>query len=663
MQADYSSGTPTAATNNSTQSNNKTGKYWGHDKLKRAYTDYLGNKREEIDEQKDARRYYHGSQWTAAQIKALKKRKQPITTYNRIGRKIDGVVGVLERLRQDPKAFPRTPQHEEGADLATACIRYVLDQQEWTAKSAEAARDGAIEGIAGIELNLVQGDHGDPEIELDIVEPDSFFYDPRSYRADFSDARYMGVAKWIDLDLAKEMFPDKEEELDASVQDGTEFTTNPDRENKWFDTTRKNIRLVDCWYKHGGEWCYTIFTGSTILMEGGSYLIDEKKKTECKYIMYSASIDHDGDRYGFVRNMRSVQDSVNFKQSKLNHILASRRLIMTNAAVMDVEKARAEWARPDGVVLVNPGGEVKADDQSFDFAGWDKLLQNDKTEIENFGPNPAVLGEGVENSSGRAISLLQQAGIAELGPYISAYKGWKVRVYRAVWNAIQRHWSAERWIRVTDDDNVAQFIQINGMGIDPNTGMPTIVNGLGSLDVDIIIDEGPDTVNMMADTYEALLALASSGAQVPPAVLIELSPGIDSRTKKKVLEMIQQAQQPGPAQQLEMAAGQAKVAETQANAGLKKAQTVKTLIEAQQPQEIPQAPAIQPQQYEPPPHLQDAKVMAEIDKTQASAEQSRATAYKTIQEAELAPMKMAQEATDREQDRKMRSQMNRSPAR
>ena len=32
------------------------------------------------------------------------------------------------------------------------------------------------------------------------------------------------------------------------------------------------------------------------------------------------------------------------------------------------------------------------------------------------------------------------------------FKGWKVRVYRAVLNAIQRHWTAERYIRVTDDD-------------------------------------------------------------------------------------------------------------------------------------------------------------------------------------------------------------------
>lgn len=643
MTPDYSSGTPSGSTT-SAQGQPDTAGYWDIAKLKKAYTEYLSNKREEIDEQKDARRYYHGAQWTDAQIKILKKRKQPISTVNRIGRKIDGVVGLLERLRQDPKAFPRTPGQEQGADIATAVIRYALDSQEWKPKSAEIARDGAIEGIGGLEINLTQGDSRDPndrDIELDIVEPENFFYDPRSKRADFSDARYMGVGKWMDIDLAKEMFPDKSDEIEQSIDNDTELSTNPDNENKWFNSDRKHIRLVDCWYRHNGEWCYSIFTGAVILMEGKSYLIDEKNKTECKYIMYSGSVDHDGDRYGFVRNMKSSQDSINFKEAKLNHILASRRLIMSNAAVKDVETARKEWARTDGVIIVNPGGEVKADDQSFDFAGWSKLLVDSKQEIEGFGPNPQLLGQGSEQQSGRAISLLQQAGIAELGPYIQGFKGWKVRVYRAVLNAIQRHWTAERYIRVTDDDGLAQFIQINGLQVDPATGHPNIVNAIGSLDVDVIIDEGPDSINMMADTYDALIAMATSGAQVPPQVLIELSPGIDGRTKKKLLGYIEQAQKPGPAQQIALEGEQAKVDETKS----------KTMLNVSKARQASMPQPGKPEAFELPPELQIADSIASTRDKDASAAAKYAKANRDNQEANLAPLKMMQDAHDKEQDR------------
>jgi hypothetical protein len=629
--------------------------YWTLSKCKDAYTDYLGSKSEEIEEQKDARRYYHASQWTEDQIKVLKKRNQPPTVFNRVGRKIDGVVGLVERIKQDPKAYPRTPKHEEGAELATAVVRYVMDEQRFDEKRPEVARKGAIDGIAGVEINIAQGDQGDPEVELEIVEPDSFFYDPRSYRADFTDAMYMGVAKWLDVDTAKGMFPDHADQLGA-MSDSTEFTSSPDRERKWFSTTgtKRQIRVVDLWYKHKGEWCYAIFTGSTVLMEGQSYLKGQKGKTECKYVMYSSNIDQDGDRYGFVRNLKWAQDAINARQSKMQHVLASRRLILSQGAVQDVEVARREWARPDGVVMVNGAVNegAKADDQSFDFAGWTKMMEMALAEVENFGPNPALIGQGIENKSGRAIQLLQQAGMADLGPYLSGFKGWVLRVYRAVFNAVQQHWQAERWIRVTDDDGLAQFIQINGLGVDPNTGQPAIVNALGSLDVDIILDEGPDAVNMQADAYDTLTILAGQGAQVPPSVLIELSP-LPSSQKKRIQDMLEQQGQ-SPQAQIQQRGMMAEVADKEAAAGLKQAQTQKTMIEAQTlPAQI-QADAMGGAMGgDMPQPVESQKVAAEAEDKLASADLKRAQTAKVMTETALMPEKIRMDAQDRAADREI----------
>ena len=219
--------------------------------------------------------------------------------------------------------------------------------------------------------------------------------------------------------------------------------------------------------------------------------------------MFSASVDHDADRYGFVRNLKGPQDEINHRRSKSLHILNSRRVISEKGAVDDVERARLEWAKPDGWVEVNPGKKMEPDNQQADFKGQLEMLQEAKAEIENFGPNPALIGQGLESSSGRAISLLQQAGIAELGPYIISYRTWKIRVYRAIWNVVQRFWTAERWIRVTDDEGLAQFVKLNGLGLD-QYGQPAIVNAVGALDVDIILDEGPDNVNMAADAFDSL---------------------------------------------------------------------------------------------------------------------------------------------------------------
>jgi hypothetical protein len=629
--------------------------YWSLSKLRKCYTDYLFSKREEIDEQIDARRYYHGSQWTADQLRVMQKRKQPVMTFNRVARKIDGVVGLIEKQRQDPKAYPRTPQHEEGADLATAAIRYVLDEQEWNAKSPIVATDGAVDGVGGIELLIEQGDQGDPEIGLQLVDVQSFFYDPRSYKDDFSDARYLGVGKWVDEDVARDMFPKAEDAL-FEGSDDSDLQSSTDRELRWFSSNGqiKRVRLVDIWYRHGGKWCWAIFTGAGIIEQGHSPFKDEKKQDICKFLMFSGNVDQDGDRYGFVRNMKSAQDGINARQSKMQHILASRRLILSQGAVDDIEKVRAEWARPDGVILTNKNVNdgVKADDQSFDFAGWSKMLELNLAEIENFGPNRTLIGEGgVDTRSGRAIAMLHQAGMAELGPYILAYRGWKVRIYRAVWNAIQQHWKAERWIRVTDDEGLAEFVSLNKLEIGQD-GQPTIVNKVGSLDVDIILDEAQDSINLQAEAFEILKALGPTFVDKYPDIAVELSP-LDSATKKKFRDKFEQAAQ-NPQQQLLMAGEAAKVKDTEAASKLKEAQTVKTYIEAQvAPMEAMNGEGInvQPQDYEPPPEIQDAQAIADIELTQAKTESERAKAFKTSQEGALAPQQLAADMHNAEADR------------
>lgn len=514
---------------------------------KREYLNFLSAKSDEIDEARVSRHYYHADQWTADEIRALKSRKQPVVTSNRIVRKIDAIVGLIERLRQDPKCYPRSPQQDEGAELATASIRFVLDNNDWKSKASRVARFAAIDGISGVEYEITQGDDKDPSLAIHLVYGENYFYDPRSYDEGFTDARYNGVAKWVDLELAKEMFPDKEEELEDLVNNGGEFTTAAeiDRERNWISTDLKRIRLVDHWYIKGGKWRWCMYVASTVLMSGISPFIDEKGLTFSKYRMFSASVDHDGDRYGFVRNLKSPQDEVNHRRSKALHLLNSRRVISEKGAVDDVEKARKEWARPDGWLEINPGLKAEPDQTAIaDFKGQLEMLQEAKNEIENFGPNPALIGQGLEDSSGRAISLLQQAGVAELGPYLTAYKNWKIRVYRDILNIIQRYWTSERWIRVTDDQNIAQFFQINKLQLN-EFGQPIIVNAIGSIDVDIIIDEGPDAINLQADAYMVLQSLGPSFAQEFPEIALELAP-LPSSVKKPMLDKIKQKQSQPP---------------------------------------------------------------------------------------------------------------------
>ena len=307
--------------------------------------------------------------------------------------------------------------------------------------------------------------------------------------------------------------------------------------------------------------------------------------------MFSSQVDHDGDRYGFPRNLQCAQDEVNQRRSKGLHELSNRRIIATKAAIADgnVEAMRREAARADGIVLVNNS----LDDIRFDDSGqagreswgnWSSCA-TPRRRSKTLAPIPALAGgaSGLQaGSSGRAIALVQQAGIAELGPYMLNLRAWKMRVYRALFHSVQKYWTNERWIRVTDAQGEPQFVQINEIiAVDPTTGMPMLRNAVGELDVDIILDEGPDTVTLMQDTYDAISqALPAVAPMLSPTkatavmdVLIETSP-LPADIKKKFRDAGKnEQQQPDPKMmeaqaklQMQQQEGQAKLALAQQEA-------------------------------------------------------------------------------------------------
>jgi hypothetical protein len=122
---------------------------------RREFESYVHVKVREIDEQRWAWRYYHVDQWTPHQLRTLRKRGQPMITFDRTGRKIDSLGGTIRRLRTDPKCYPNTPNGEQGAEVATQVIRTICDASMAEDIEVECVRDALIHGIGVDELVLI----------------------------------------------------------------------------------------------------------------------------------------------------------------------------------------------------------------------------------------------------------------------------------------------------------------------------------------------------------------------------------------------------------------------------------------------------------------------------------------------------------------------------
>lgn len=522
---------------------------------RRLFRAFESNKGREQDEMRVSRRYYSGRQWTDAEIQKLERRKQPVIWDNRIARKVDFLVGVEQRMRRDPKAYARGPQDQQSADVATAAVRFVCDCNRWEQMASNAAHDGMVSGIGVVWVGAENGAKG-ADVKMKLGQVDRFFYDPRSTMADFSDARYMGMHLWLDIEDVKAEYPDASAELDdmADRSGGlSKMRLEEDRQEQWADFERQRVRIVEMYERKPfapGQyaWYFCKFTGSIILDQGWSPYKDENGIPDCPYVAWSPCIDERGDRYGVVRNMRPMQDEVNHRRSKLLHLTNVRQVHMRRGVVEDIDATREQLSKPDGIIE-HEGSEWGKDigliDTQIEMKGQADLLAQAQASLENLGPNPGLIGKGggVADQSGRAILAQRDSGMTELSPVFERLRDWKLRVYRKIWARIRQTWQGERYIRVTENPDAPKFIGINAVVTDPMTGMLQMQNQVGELDVDVVLDEGPDTIVMQEELMQTLSQLGEMATGPLGRVMIELS---QVNNKDRLLEIMDKAQAPTP---------------------------------------------------------------------------------------------------------------------
>jgi hypothetical protein len=543
------------------------------------------------------RDYWDGYHYTEEERKALEARKQPTTYYNEVRVAIRGLVGVWEQGETDPRAYPREPGDEDAADVASKVLRYVKDYSDWQEKRSYCALSYFVEGTAAVLVDV--DDNG--RVQISRIGFEEFFNDPRSRALDFSDARYMGCAKWRFADELAADYPHIKDSISGAM-DGGAFGAGGDSFDDrpagvatgWVDQRMRRVFVVEMYHKENGKWHRCLFWGGGVIEASISPFQDSNGKPTCPIKARSCYIDRENQRYGEVRDLRSPQDAINKRESKLLHLANSRQVQATDpdiAMATDPDQVRREAARPDGVLP--PGwGIVPTTDMS---SGQAMLLQSARGFMQRIGQNPGVLAAQSASASGRAQQMRQAAGMTDSAMTLGGLARFELTVFRACWERCKQFWTAPDYIRVTGDEQAAEFVGINQpqMGQQPQIvadayGMPQMAmvpvvlgykNALAEMNVDIEIDSVPDTANLAAEQFQALVDLARSGVQLPPKALIMASSLPD---KRKVLE---QMEQPDPMQEMQgqMAQVMAQLEQMQRQADIEKTQseTAENLAQAE----------------------------------------------------------------------------------
>jgi len=577
--------------------------------------------------QQQCQDYYDNKQLSGEVIKILYDRKQPPVVDNRIAPAIDGILGVIEGAKVDPRAYPRNPEDQGNADVATKLLRFIADISRWQQTKLDCAEDYLKQGLTAA---IVEWDGR--QIRVEQIRWETFFYDPKSRKHDFSDAKYLGVAKWMYADEVRQLFPERTRAIGdvCTTRENSADETWEDRpvdQIKWVDKRRNRVLVVEIYYKHGSEWLRCVFCAAGWLEYGKSpYVNVLTGETRCPIEAQSFKVDRENNRYGPIAAMITMQDEVNARRSRGLHLFNNRQVqnVDLNAPPVDADTVRAEMARADGVV---PMGwqAVPTNDMA---AGNLQLLAEAKDSLSRMVPVALAqdLREG-SASSGRARQVAQQAGLTQFGRGFGRLEDFEERIYRQFWLASQQFITDQMAVRITDNPRAPEFLKVNVpiMGqvvqqqpitdpatgqpvIDPATGQPAMqmVPGIGqvgvdkqisAMDMDIIIGTTPDTIALEQEVFDSLMELVRGG--VDPfspqfELLIEMSPLPDKvrilERLKSFREEVQQQQAQAMQQQQEMQARAQQIGEAQAqadiqaktaNAALTDAKTMQTRVETE----------------------------------------------------------------------------------
>lgn len=530
--------------------------------------DWVNESDDETIETRDlaekARRYYDSEQWTDEEVAKLKAQKQAATVINRIKPKMDGLMGMERVNKTTAKAFPRTPKHTAAAQAVTEAVRYVLQNNDYAGVRSSSWDNICVEGTSGVEV-CVKKNGDDFRITIKHIMWDRLIWDVHSRRKDFSDANYLGQVVWMDYDEALDMYPESADILNSLIEGSQTYDDKP----RWLNGARERVKIVELYYRKSGNVYYACFTRGGFLKKPQlSPYVNEEKETEWPYEFASAFVTREGTRYGAVRQLTDIQDEINKRRSKALHLMSVRQVRWERGAVEDINKARQELAKPDGVIETTPGMEFEILKTGDMAAAQFNLLTEAKQEIDAVSFSAAAAGKEARNMSGVALRSREMASQTELAPMFDVLKGLDIRVYRKVWNCIRKYWGAEKWIRVTDDENNLKFVGLNApttkgdqvmkqaqekglppeqlqvlqqqIAANPEMQEQVIENNVAELDVDIVMDDAPDAVTTQAEDFAVLGEMVKSGFQMPPEAVIEASP---LSNKDKILKMMRESKQ------------------------------------------------------------------------------------------------------------------------
>jgi hypothetical protein len=523
--------------------------------------------------------FYDNLQWDPQDAAELQSRGQMPLVYNEVAPMVDWIIGTERRARVDWRVLPRTEDDVQMADVKTKVLKYTADVNRVQFQRSRAFSDAVKVGVGWLD----DGVRDDPTQDILYSKYEDWrqvLWDSSSYDLDLSDARYVFRWRWVDEDIAAEMFPLRANKIRESVEDVQNSTFDEYEEEVWWhpedrsrllgtesthvgrfgaasvgEAKRRRVKLIEAQYRmpvkarlvNSGPLRGSFFDERDQALMGalnrvGGSIVEKLVMrvhvavfTETDMLAMAPSIfrhnrftltpvwcyRRGSDRlpYGVIRRVRDIQQDLNKRASKALFMLNTNQIIADEGAVADWDVAREEVSRPDGVIIKKPAKEFLIRRDTDAATGQISMMTLAAQSIQkSAGVSEENMGRRTNAVSGEAIKARQlQGSVVTTEPFDNLRFAVQVQGEKQLALA-EQFYTEEKVVRLTGAKGALEWVKVNQPEVQPD-GTVRFINDITASMADFMVADADYAGTLRQVMFESLNEIAM---RLPPEVALRL---------------------------------------------------------------------------------------------------------------------------------------------
>lgn len=412
--------------------------------LKEIYKSDLEFNNTALNEYKEAVKYYHGNQLASNILSTILERGQSPVVENIYKMIINKILGYKAQSISEIRVSGRQESDAHLANLLNDLIK-VFSHSDFYNKEIMKRDKELIFGLSVVELWIKEDEEANRYVDFKCLDTTSFLIDKFSRDFNATDARRFHKKLNMDYLQAQEIFKDKQ----------VTHLSNP-------NTSDTRAIIYETWLLENGTWNRYFWQDNQIL----AYEISPLKTKKHPFVISKYQIDDENVWYGLFRDIRFMQDYINYAENKMGNMLGSFKALFESDAVDDTQEFIDSFGLDNSITKVKPGalkeGKLQVIQHHADIQALSQKA-NEKRSLAKIlaGLNDEFLGVGNSRLSAEAIAHRRETGLMGLQDFLNKADDMDKLIFQKALDLMQHYFTKEQIFKIVDEDRHIRYFEIN----------------------------------------------------------------------------------------------------------------------------------------------------------------------------------------------------------